>query len=126
MGIKPWQIFLLCVVYVGLLGVVDFFIPYESSFSVFYLIPIVLASWYSGRWYALVTCLISASVQMMGDMMSGHIYTSKWIIPWNMTVRLSFFMITALLIVSIREHLVREEILSHTDSLTEIKMLIFV
>lgn len=119
-AIKPFQVFLLSVLIIGLFGIIDFISGYEISFSIFYLIPISVASWYSHRHFAIFTCIISAAAWMFVDLLSGHQYSSMYIPIWNTSVRLGFFIITFSLLEALRNHIKLEENLSRMDSLTRI------
>lgn len=52
------EILLVCFLIIGLLGTFDFLTGYDLSFSIFYLIPIALASWYTQRHYALTISIV--------------------------------------------------------------------
>ena len=115
---KPRQVFLACLVMMSLLGLVDYITGYEVSFSIFYLIPIALVGWYSTKIYAVSISLISAVIWMYADLLAGQVYSQSWIPVWNAVVRLGFFGITVALLSGLKDHLVNEEMLSRTDSLT--------
>jgi len=119
-AINPFMVFLLCLLIIALLGIVDYISGYELSFSIFYLIPIALASWYSHRHLAVMTCFVSAAAWVLFDLLAGHQYTSFFIPIWNTIVRLGFFLITSSLLEMLRNHIKQEESLSRTDSLTGI------
>ncbi len=125
--IKNWldarsslQISCLGLLLVGLVGQIDYITGIEISFSVFYLLPIALVTWYSHRWVGYTLCCISAIVWLLSDMASGATY-SYWLIPiWNAVVRLSFFFMTAYLLSELKGYLSNEEALARTDGLTHL------
>ena len=117
---RPNQIMVLCMLILGLLGTVDYVTGYEISFSVFYLIPIAIASWYSVRGHAILISILSAILWMTIDDLAGHTYTHGWIPYWNAFVRFGFFMIVMTLLTTLKTHLVMETRLSRTDALTGI------
>lgn len=119
-NLKPLQIFLLCILITGLLGIIDYNTGYEISFSIFYLIPIAIASWYSHRHFAIIICIISATVWMFVDLQTGHQYSNIMVPLWNTLVRFGFFIITMSLLRRLRNRIEVEESLSRTDSLTGI------
>ena len=43
-----------------ILGVIDTLTGYEISFSIFYLIPILIVAWFSGRIIAIIISITSA------------------------------------------------------------------
>src|SRR4030066_2529559 len=75
------------------LGFIDHRSGYEISFSIFYLLPVLTATWYVNRGYGIVISLSSAITWYLADITSGHTY-SHFIIPvWNSLMRLGFFLI---------------------------------
>ena len=101
-----------------LLGVLDFLIGPELSFSVFYTGPIVLAAWYGGKRIGLALVFVCAGIWLSADLAADGQYTS-WFVPlWDTLVRLTFFVITLWLLLVVREKLVFEESLADTDPLT--------
>jgi len=119
MGSLGWlQCFLVAFAGNLFLGVLDFSIGPELSFSVFYIGPIMLAGWYGGRRVGAALVVLSASIWLCADLAAGSVYSS-WMIPiWNTLVRLAFFAIILWLLLMVREKLALEESLADTDPLT--------
>jgi len=110
--------FLLTLVGSLFLGILDYMIGPELSFSVFYTGPIVLAGWYGGKWVGLALIFLSATIWLCADLATGEIYSS-WMVPaWNTFVRLAFFAIILWLLLVVRQKLALEESLADTDPLT--------
>jgi diguanylate cyclase (GGDEF)-like protein len=108
----------LCVVLVLLIGVIDFQTGYELSFSLFYLIPICMATWVSGRDMGLLVSILSACAWYVADVLSGHVYSSPLIYLWNTGIRLGIFAVVTCLLAALHEALEQERNLSRTDPLT--------
>lgn len=108
----------LCVVLVILIGVIDYQTGYELAFSLFYLIPICLATWVSGRDLGLLMSILSACAWYLADVLSGHIYSSPLVYLWNTGIRLGFFSVMTYTLAALRESLTHERNLSRTDHLT--------
>lgn len=72
----------------------------EISLSIFYLIPIGLATWAYGRTPGLALSLLCAILWLIGEMAAGKVYTNSLIPFWNMLVRLGFFVIITLTLVA--------------------------
>ncbi|MDH5516649.1 MAG: GGDEF domain-containing protein [Gammaproteobacteria bacterium] len=100
------------------LGVLDYLIGPDISFSIFYTIPISLAVWYSGKKAGLIVAVVSAGVWLAADIAAGSLYISIFIPLWNTLVRLAFFLIILWLLLIIREKLALEKSLADTDPLT--------
>jgi diguanylate cyclase (GGDEF)-like protein len=116
-----WQINLCGLTLISLFGILDHFTGFELSFSVFYLIPIVLTAWYVGRQAALVMSLISALTWFAADYTSGHSYSQAWMPFWNATARLVFFFVITYLTGEIKLRLQVERQSARTDLLTGVK-----
>ncbi|MDI6740047.1 MAG: hypothetical protein QME74_06755 [Candidatus Edwardsbacteria bacterium] len=80
------------------IGVSDFLTGPELAFSIFYLLPITIATVVCGIRNGLVVSLISAITWLIADVSSGHQYTHFLIPYWNSTVRLLYFCIHTVLL----------------------------
>jgi diguanylate cyclase (GGDEF)-like protein len=103
---------------VGLVGLIDYVTGYELSFSVFYLGPVALATWYGSRRLGVFISVLSSAVWLAVDLSDGHVYSYQAIAIWNGLVRLAFFLIIARLLSALRRRLAEERLLARTDGLT--------
>jgi diguanylate cyclase (GGDEF)-like protein len=103
---------------IGVVGILDFYTGYELAFSLFYIIPLSLATWLLDRRYGVIASLISAFVWVVADAASGHTYSHPLIPVWNTFIRLSFFIIITWLLSAVKRTLEHEKELSYTDYLT--------
>lgn len=117
-GLSRMRRFVLCVAVVLSLGSVDYASGYEISFSVFYLFPVILASWYLGRLALVTIAALSALTWFVSDMAAGHQYSHSAIPVWNSSVRLAVFLIIGYLVAGNKRLLERERSMSMTDALT--------
>jgi diguanylate cyclase (GGDEF)-like protein len=99
-------------------GIIDILTGDELSFSLFYLLPISLATWYAGRRLGVVTSVFSAFVWFASDAITGHPYSHPAIPYWNSAIRLGFFLITSLLMSALQKALEHQEELARSDNLT--------
>ena len=103
----------------GLVALLDYLTGYELSFSLFYLIPIALFSWFVNRRLGVVISFISAVLWLLVDILAGVRYSHPSIYLWNTLIRLSFFNLTVLLI-GLGKALERERTFARTDYITGI------
>jgi hypothetical protein len=89
-------------VLVVILGVLDCVSGYEISFSILYLAPITLVTWFTERQWGYAVASISALVWLGADIMSGHGFTHPLIPFWNALMRLGFFFIVVTLLARLR------------------------
>jgi diguanylate cyclase (GGDEF)-like protein len=102
----------------GVLGILDFLTGYELSFSLFYLIPVSLITWFTSRRLGILASLASAFIWFIADVAAGSSYSHPFIYVWNTLIRFSFFIITVLLLSTLRRTLETERELARTDYLT--------
>jgi diguanylate cyclase (GGDEF)-like protein len=103
---------------VMLIGVIDHLSGYEISFSIFYLLPVALVSWFDKRSHAVIISILSAAMWLWADIYSGHIYSHPAIFVWNSIMRLGLFLIIAFSILEIKKLLEKEQTYARTDFLT--------
>jgi len=63
---------------VGVVGYLDYVTGYERSLSLFYLIPISLATWFGGLIFGLVMALLSVVVWILSDVAAGIPVVGVW------------------------------------------------
>ncbi len=100
-----------------IVGALDYLTGYEMAFSLFYLFPVTLLTWFTGRALGFTASFGSAAMWLAADIGSGNTI-ARPIILWNSVIRLSFFLIVTLLLATLKNTSAREWELSHTDSLT--------
>ncbi|MBZ0298550.1 MAG: HAMP domain-containing histidine kinase [Anaerolineae bacterium] len=101
------------IVLIVLIGSADYLTGSELSFSVFYLIPIVMLTESVGSRAGIAASVASAIIWLLADLSSGRAYSSSAIPFWNGAVRLSFFLIVTVTLSSLRTARSQQEELSH-------------
>lgn len=101
-----------------LLGILDYLIGPELSFSVFYTIPIMLSAWYGGKHIGFIIVIVSTAIWLGADLAAGSNYSAILVPVWNTMVRLAFFIIIMKLMLVVHQKLILEEALADTDPLT--------
>jgi diguanylate cyclase (GGDEF)-like protein len=109
---------LLGVLMVFFLGFIDHATGYELSFSIFYLLPIMMVAWFGLRRHAVLVAFISAAMWLWADLIPGHRYSSFAVPVWNAVTRLGFFLLSVYSFSRIREMLDREKAVARVDFLT--------
>ncbi len=87
------------------LGFLDVLTGVEISFSIFYLFPVFLVSWFMGRWPGFAVSCLAATVWLLAELLGGSTYSHPATPFWNMGVRLFVFILVAWLLseVQLRE-----------------------
>lgn len=103
----------------GLLVVLDisavrYFTGPEFALSLFYLLPIILISWFVGFWPGALVAVVSALGWLVSDLFFLDTFSSAYVPFINEAFRLTVFFIIILLISSLKKRLA----ISHTDYLT--------
>lgn len=109
---------LIGIVLLAAVAALDVLTGYELSFSLFYLLPIALVSWYEGRAAGLIACVVSAGAWLLAEILGGQHYSSPLIYAWNAAMRLGFFVIVAWLLTALKSELERARQLFRSDYLT--------
>ncbi|MGD9898993.1 MAG: GGDEF domain-containing protein [Calditrichaceae bacterium] len=117
-NVTLWKTVFISLLLVLFIGLIDFISGKEISFSIFYLLPIIYASWNGNRKIGLFFAALAGLEWLLADLLGGHIYSSIIIGYWNMTVRLAFFVLIVIMISKLKELLQIEQKLSRTDSMT--------
>ena len=78
----------LCVL---VIGGIDYLSGYEISWTIVYVFPIALVTWYVGRGLAYALSLLSVALWLVGEFANG-LEVSSWLVPvWNSAIRLAFY-----------------------------------
>jgi diguanylate cyclase (GGDEF)-like protein len=98
-------------------GILDYVTGYELAFSLFYLVPIALLTWFANRQVGIIAALLSAGVWLTADIMAGVTYSHPAIYFWNTLIRLGFF-ILAVFFLELAKALEYEKTFARTDYVT--------
>ncbi|WP_432822963.1 GGDEF domain-containing protein [Trichloromonas sp.] len=117
-GKSSFQVTAASVLLVSALAAIDYATGYEASFSIFYLVPTALATWYGGKRQGVLLSIVSATVWFIADKTAGHQYSLAFIPLWNAFVRFLFFIVTVELLVTVKRQLEKERVMARIDGLT--------
>jgi signal transduction histidine kinase len=95
------------IVFLGLLSVaflwlLDYLTGYEISFSIFYLLPVVMVAWYVNQRAGLLISFSAAASWLLAELLAGSSYSHPAIPLWNTLVRLGFFLIVTYILSTLR------------------------
>ncbi|MCG2726641.1 MAG: HAMP domain-containing histidine kinase [Elusimicrobia bacterium] len=99
-----------------IIAYLDFITGRKVSFSLFYLIPIVIITWNTDYLWGLIFSIVSAVLWFIIDKISGSFYSHYTVPYWNALVRFSFFIIISLSLSKIKELLEKERRISKLNS----------
>lgn len=116
--VSKTSIVIISILLVLLIGFADYITGREISFSIFYLLPILLVTWYGNKALGIYFSGISSLEWILADWLTNHLYTHPTIPFWNMVVRLLFFLIVVFMTSRLKAALDNEKKLSRTDPLT--------
>jgi diguanylate cyclase (GGDEF)-like protein len=105
---------------VPIIGYLDFITGPEIGFSLFYLMPVFLASWFNYEEKVSVYAIpvLAALAWVVADLGAGPRYSMSWIPYWNMFIRLTIFVLMAGILSRLRVSIHHEEELARIDPLT--------
>jgi diguanylate cyclase (GGDEF)-like protein len=102
----------------AVLGIIDYATGAELASSLFYLLPLMLASWTLGSASGRLVAVMSALIWQISNLLAGEKFASPFVPVWNTLVRLVIFLIFGNLTSEIRNLLKRQTELSRLDELT--------
>ena len=85
-----------------LVGVVDYITGTELNISIFYLLPISLATWFMNRRVGVLLSVFSSAVGVTTDFIVGHPYSHPIIVYWNNVIQMGFFIIIVFVLSALR------------------------
>jgi len=112
-------------VFVMIIGFVDYITGQELSFSVFYLFAIGLAAWFVGKGFAFFIAVFSVIVSLGGDLVGGPHYTNLLVPYWNASIVLAVYLVIVWLLTKLRslqeglEARVQQRTAALTDEMAE-------
>ncbi|MDY6794152.1 MAG: diguanylate cyclase [Actinomycetota bacterium] len=116
--LPAWMIIVISVLIVAAIGYLDYLTGEQIGFSIIFLVPIVLTTWYVNRNAGVILSVLSASIWFAADVTSGSTYANMAIPVWNALVRMGFFLVILIVLDRLHGSLNRERDLARTDSLT--------
>jgi len=109
---------LLGILLIIVVGIIDYLLGWEVSFVTGFLIPIALVAWFVGRNAGIVFAVFSVAVRLATMFLEKPHYSNYFIPFCNVTIRLSFFLIIAYLLSTLKTLLEREKTFARIDYLT--------
>lgn len=104
---------------IGFISAIGYLVGNEITVSLFFLLPIALATWYGSYRNSIMFCVLSTFIWYLVDIgSSGHPYSNPLALYWNSAIRLGLFVITVQLLIQLKTKLNIEQGLSRTDNLT--------
>ena len=102
-------------------GAIDFVTASDAVFSVFYAVPIALATWAFGRPSGLLFAAASSILWALGDRYSldADVWTGG-VVWWNAVVRFAFFALVVFILAALKRALDGEQRLARVDALTSV------
>ena len=117
-GQRPWVFGLASTVAWVVVTLLDFATGNELDLAIFYLGPVILATWVVSRAMGTALAVLSALSWTGISLALGAVYMNPLIPFWDTLVRLTFFAITIVLTSMIKKSIANERALSRTDMLT--------
>ena len=103
---------------VSLVGVVDYLTRNEINFSLLYLAPIVIVTWFVNQTAGLVMSFLSALSWLAAEYAAGLRYSHPSIYFLNTLIRTSFYVIVTYLLAELQKARREERLAARTDFVT--------
>jgi len=102
---------------VVLIGFIDYLVSPDIA-SIFFLIPVALASWFVSEKFGIVTSIICAVVWFFINYLKGEAPLTSYLPYWNAFIRLAFYLTINYLLGELHHARQRESKLARTDEIT--------
>lgn len=113
------QVGMVSLALVAVIAAAAYAVGHEITVSIFFLVPVALATWYGNFRLGVFFCILSVGIWYLIDAgWSEHPFSAHFFPYWNSAIRLGLFLITAHLLAQLKAHLIIERNLSRTDDLT--------
>src|SRR5690242_17242549 len=89
-------------IFIGVIGFLDYLTGNDFSFSIFYVIPILIITWLTNQRTGFIASFASAVAWLAADVAASQVHSPSIASFWNSLIRLSFFMIITLLLSSLK------------------------
>lgn len=106
------------ILFVGLLGMIDYLTGIEISVSLFYLAPIALVAWFVNRRMGLLVSVLSSLTWLFAEFAGGQRFSQPVYYLWNTLIRLGFFTIVTYLISELHTSHEIQRTLARTDPIS--------
>jgi diguanylate cyclase (GGDEF)-like protein len=103
---------------IGIIGLLDYYIPPDIFIAIFYLIPIGITTWSADKYTGILIAITSAATNLLLNQKPANQYLHPLVPYWNTIVVLVFFIFTSYLLSELRITLKNLEKLARTDALT--------
>jgi diguanylate cyclase (GGDEF)-like protein len=91
--------------FIGIIGLIDYLTGNDFGFSVFYVLPILLVTWFTNQRLGFIVSFASAIAWLIADIAASQPYSFSLVSFWNSFIRLAFFIIIALLLSELKKSL---------------------
>ena len=88
---------LVCIVFVTLVGLVDYLTGYETFFFTFYLLAVFLGTWRLGGAFGALISALSVTAWISTNIAAGERYSSYFVPVWNAMIMFTFYLIVVVL-----------------------------
>ena len=102
---------------IGIVGLLDY-VTGEFPFAIFYLVPISLITWFTGRQPGILASIASALIWFFDQYTSMDITRYTEVSYWNALVILGFFLVVTFILSLLKQALENEKKSARTDYLT--------
>jgi diguanylate cyclase (GGDEF)-like protein len=103
---------------IGIVGYIDYVTGREVSFAIFYLIPIGLITWYTGRQPGVLASVASALTWFFDEYTGTDLSLYPAVPYWNAAGMLGFFLVVTYILAELKDALQKEKKTARTDYLT--------
>lgn len=120
LALQRGLLLIVCVVVIAVVGVMDLRSDGQLTLSLFYVVPVAMAAWWSGGWAGAPMAVYAIAVWSAAEYVTFDQSLASGVPWWNAGVRLVFFLAVVLVVAALRSALANERLLARRDETTGI------
>lgn len=107
--LPKYTLFLISILFVIILGFLDYFSGTDLSFYIFYVIPVLFVVWFAGKRWGFFICFFCFASWYIDTFYKRGIELGSMVLFWNMLVELSFFTLIIFSVSSLKKAIEKQE-----------------
>lgn len=116
--ISKLGLIVISLIMIAVIGICDYWIPWELYIFTVYLLPVFLGTWFVGRWAGVFASFLGSIVWLAAELLSTPRNLQPWILFWNTIIILGVFLSFTYIVTLFKKALVHEKESDQTDYLT--------
>lgn len=120
--LSGYNLFLIALVFVAIVGFLDYISGTEFSFYIFYVFPVLFTVWFAGKKYGFLIMFFCFIAWYFDTFYKRLLEQNYWILYWNIAVEFFFFAIVIFSVSALKKSIKRHEELERQKITRELEI----